>query len=154
MPEKLHTDFREFLELLIANHVRFLVVGGYAVSWHGRPRNTEDIDIWIDRSDENARLVLKSLIDFGIADDSQSHLPFTDEDRIVEMGIKPWKIDLFTHIPGLDFLPSYENREVWPIDGLNVPIISLLDLRISKKVSGRPQDLVDLTEHLPKPSSQ
>jgi len=153
MPEELHTDFREFLELLIANQVRFLVVGGYAVSWHGRPRNTEDIDIWIDRSEENARLVVKSLVDFGVADDSLSHLPFTEEDRIVEMGVKPWKIDLFTHIPGLEFAASYENREIWPIGDLKAPMISLTDLRICKAASGRPQDLVDLTEHLPDPSS-
>jgi len=149
MSEPLHTDFKEFLELLLEHEVRFMIVGGYAVSWHGRPRNTEDIDIWIDRDEANARKVVASLIEFGIGSEDLSHEPFMEEDRIFQMGVKPWKIDIFTHIPGLQFSSSYDARVSWPIDHLKFPMISLEDLRLSKKTSARPQDLLDLKEYLP-----
>jgi hypothetical protein len=65
------------------------------------------------------------------------------------MGVKPWRIDLFTSIPGVEFAPCYVRREIWPISNLKVPIISLPDLRINKIASGRPKDFADLAHHLP-----
>ena len=61
----LNQDFKEFIESLNANHVRYLVVGGYAVAFHGHPRYTKDIDIWIERSPENAAQVVRALDQFG-----------------------------------------------------------------------------------------
>ena len=126
MPEPLHKDFKEFLESLIEKDVRFLVVGGYAVTWHGRPRNTEDIDIFIDRSEDNAKKITEALENFGALEKGKTDSAiFTHHDRIFQMGLRPWKIDIFTHIPGVEFSACYENRVFWEISELRIPMISL-----------------------------
>lgn len=62
------SDFRDFLILLNEHHVRHLIIDGYAVAWHGHPRYTKDIDIWLDRTPENARTLLDALIAFGVGE--------------------------------------------------------------------------------------
>ena len=149
MIQDIHKDFKEFLQLLIDRQIVFLVIGGYAVSWHGEPRNTEDIDIWVERSPTNAAKLVSALKDFGFDQPNLSADLFLRESGIVQMGVEPWRIDLFTSIPGVEFAPCYERREIWPISDLQVPIISLSDLRINKIASGRPKDFADLAHHLP-----
>ena len=149
MPEALHRDFKEFCQLLIEADVRFLVIGGYAVAWHGRARHTEDFDIWIDSSEDNAKKVVQCLRDFGFDTPQLDESLFTRNHGIVRMGNPPWKIELFVQIPGVEFPECYEGRESWPVGDLSIPIISLSHLRKNKAASGRAKDLADLKDYLP-----
>lgn len=149
MREPLHKDFKEFLQSLIEHEVRFLVIGGYAVAWLGQPRNTDDLDIWVENSHENAERITTALRSFGF-DTPDLHIGlFTRDHGIVRLGNPPWKIELFVAIPGVSFVECYPRRIVWPVGDLEVPMISLPDLRINKIASGRPKDFADLAHHLP-----
>ena len=151
MSQELHKDFKEFLQLLIENEVRFLVIGGYAVAWLGRPRNTEDLDIWIDCSQENAEKTVTVLNTFGYSMPELKPELFTRGHGIVRLGNPPWKLELFVDIPGVEFSNCYERRTTWPVGELKVPMISLPDLRKNKKASGRAKDFADLEHFLPDP---
>lgn len=137
-------SFREFIALLHAHSVRFLVVGGYAVGAHGRPRYTADIDIWVARDEGNARALLGALGDFGFTDLGLTIDDFMHPEVVVQLGYPPLRIDLLTSIDGVDFTSAHGRRmEVW-LDDLRVPVISLGDLRSNKQATGRAQDLADL----------
>lgn len=138
-------DFKELLKSLIDQKVRFLIVGGYAVTFHGYPRFTGDLDIWVDRSEQNARNIVAALKSFGFDTPNLGSDLFTGKDVITRMGVEPMKVEIFTHIPGLTFDWSYNNRAKLNLDDVGeVPFVSLDDLKISKKTSGRAQDLADL----------
>ncbi len=141
-------DFKEFLQLLNENAVEYLVVGGFAVSFHGYPRPTGDIDIWIAVSIENARKMVAVLKSFGFAlPDLQPEL-FLDTTNMVQMGVPPVKIEILNDISGVSFAACYERRVVALIEEIEVPFISRADLKINKAASGRLKDLSDL-ENLP-----
>ena len=148
MEIKLPNDFKELLNLLDANGVRYLLIGGYAVGFHGYPRATNDMDIFVARDKENARFVIKSLIEFGFSADELSEKLFTSEKSIVRMGVEPMKVEIVNFISGIEFENAYENRVIGLIDKTEISIISLKDLKINKKASGRYKDLNDL-ENLP-----
>jgi hypothetical protein len=138
-------DFKELLKLFIDQKVRFLIVGGYAVTYHGHPRFTGDLDLWVERSNENAENIVTALKLFGFEAPNLSPRLFTDHDVITRMGVEPMKVEIFTHIPGLIFNQSYPQREELKLDDVgSIPFISREDLKISKKTSGRLQDLADL----------
>ncbi len=139
-------DFKEFLRLFLVHRVRFLIVGGYAVAYHGHPRLTGDLDIWVERSQENAGNIMASLREFGFDLPNLRPELFLKPDAITRMGVEPMKIEIFTHIPGLSFAQSYAARCETTIDVGPLPFLSLKDLRESKKTSGRHRDLADLEE--------
>lgn len=149
MNETLHKDFREFLQSLIERNVKFLVIGGYAVAWLGRPRNTDDLDIWVENSEENAHKVHDALVDFGFGGTALDPALFTRDHGIVRLGTPPWKIEIFVAIPGVTFSECYPRRIVWPVGEMEVPMICLADLRTNKLAAGRPKDFADLAHHLP-----
>ena len=140
----LNQDFREFIQLLNDNQVRYLVVGGYAVALHGYPRYTKDIDIWIDSTRENATCILKALMQFGFESLGLKQEDFLVEDQIIQLGYPPNRIDLITSLPGVKFGKCYDKRLSVEIDGVTVHFIDLVNLRKNKKASGRLQDLADL----------
>ena len=124
------------------------------MSYYGRPRNTEDIDFWVENSPENARLVVQALREFGFDTPNLREELFTREEGIVRMGNPPWKIEIFVSIPGVEFATCYERRDSWAIEpDLSIPLISLPDLRANKIASARPKDFADLAHHLP-PNNQ
>lgn len=139
-------DFREFLQSLNDNDVNYLVIGGYAIGHYGYVRPTGDIDIWVARDATNAQKLAKVVSDFGFSGVDEN--TFTHPSQIVRMGVPPVQIEISTFIDGVEFDDCYAKRAVEEIDGTAVPIISLDDLRINKKASGRLKDLSDL-EHLP-----
>jgi len=141
---RLQEDFREFLKLLEANEVDYLLVGGYAVGYYGYPRPTGDIDIWISRSPENAKKVVAVLNEFGFSSSDLTIGLFTLVKSIVRMGIPPFKLEIITQIDGVEFDSCFRRREMVIIDGCNVTLISLADLKINKQASGRPKDIDDL----------
>jgi len=141
-------DFKDFLRLLDANGVEYLLIGGYAVAYHGYPRATEDIDIWIASNPENAQHIISALKEFGFELPELNPDLFLKPDSIVRMGVPPLRIELSTTISGVAFGECYTARVTEVIDGIKVNIINLADLKKNKRASGRFRDLDDL-ERLP-----
>ena len=140
----LNPDFREFIQLLNENNVQYLIVGGYAVAYHGHPRYTKDIDLWIWTDPENAKMVVKTLADFGFGSLGLKEDDFLETDTIVQLGYAPNRIDLIMGLPGVEFGECYGKRAETEIDGVKLPFMDLENLKKSKKASGRPQDLADI----------
>ena len=143
----LEKDLREFIELLNALNVRYIVVGAFAVAYHGYPRFTADIDLFIERSAENAERIMDVIQQFGFADLGLSIDDFLKEDQVIQLGVAPNRIDLLTFLSAVEFGEAWVTREQAEIAGLKVPIISKEMLKRNKAASGRSQDLADL-EHL------
>ena len=137
-------DFREFLRLLNAHQVEYLLIGGYAVSYHGYPRATGDMDVWIADRRDNAERLVAVLREFGMDATQFSPEVFTKENQIVRMGVPPLRIELLTTISGVTFDRCYAERITEVIDEVEVPIINLQHLKQNKKASGRHKDLNDL----------
>jgi predicted nucleotidyltransferase len=139
----LNKDFKEFAELLNAKRVDYLVVGGYALAAHGHPRYTGDIDFWVDPSADNLNRLIKALAAFGFASLGLSAKDFTP-DTVVQLGQPPRRIDLLTHIDGVDFAACFARRETLQIDGISLNIIGLTDFKTNKRAAGRLKDKADL----------
>lgn len=148
MELELPKDFKEFLKSLNANGVRYLLIGGYAVGFHGYPRATNDLDIFVAKDAENAQRLIKSLIDFGFESSELSTEIFTQEKSIVRMGVEPLKIEIANFISGIEFEEAFKGKIVGSINEVEINIISLQHLKLNKKASGRYKDLNDL-ENLP-----
>jgi hypothetical protein len=145
---QLPPDFKEFLQLLNSRQVEYLLVGGYAVGYHGYPRATADMDIWIAINPENARRVSDTIREFFDTDIAEAPPDlFLQENKIARMGVPPFRIEILTTISGVNFSDCYAARVIGDIDGIPVNIIGLQHLKVNKKASGRLQDLNDL-EHL------
>ena len=140
----LQKDLREFIELLSALNVRFVVVGAFAVAYHGYFRYTSDIDIFIDPSIENATRIFQAVEQFGFGDLKLTVEDFTKQDQVVQLGVAPNRIDVMTFLSGVDFDEVWSSREIGDLDGLNVPFISREMLKRNKTACGRLQDLADL----------
>lgn len=142
----LFPDFEDFIRLLNTHMVSYMIVGGYALAFHGKPRHTGDLDIWIELSDTNASRLLNVLKDFGFG-----HLDFTKEDFtkpgfITQIGYPPLRIDILNSIDGVEFSSAYPNSKILNTENLEVRFIGLKDFIQNKSASGRPQDLVDIQE--------
>ena len=146
--QTLPDDFKEFLRLLNAHAVDYLLIGGYAVGCHGYPRTTVDIDIWVAMRTDNARKLVDVFRQFGMLSDEITTGLFMQKGDIVRMGVPPMRIEVLNDIDGVGFDESYARREQVEIDGVPVNIISLADLRCNKRASRRHKGLDDI-EHLP-----
>lgn len=140
----LDPNFREFIQLLNAHDVQYLVVGGFAVAFHGYPRNTKDIDIWVWLDATNAGKVIEALDEFGFKSVGLKVTDFLVEDQIIQLGYPPARIDLLTTLPGVGFEDCFQSRVEAEIDDTLVNFIDLENLKRTKQASGRPQDLADL----------
>ncbi len=140
----LNPDFREFVQSLNDNGVRYLVVGGYAVALHGYPRYTKDFDVWIEMSPDNADRMVAALEQFGFASLGLRAEDFLVPDQIIQLGYPPNRIDILTTLPGVEFAECYPHRVVVDVDGVPVNFIDLENLKRTKRASGRFQDLADL----------
>lgn len=136
MAIELPNDFKEFLRLLREHGVRYLLVGGYAVGYHGYPRTTNDIDIWIECSSENAERVVGALREFGFNTPLLSAKLFLKDDSIVRFGVAPVRIEVITSISGVSFKVCYPSRIAATIDGVDIDLIDLAHLKINKKAAG------------------
>jgi len=145
---RLPQDFKEFLKLLREHDVRYLLIGGYAVGYHGYPRATADMDIWVAIHPDNAEKIVAVLRAFGFDLPELSAELFLKDNRIIRMGIPPVRLEICTSISGVEFETCYQGRVTAVLDGVEVNLISLEHLRINKKASGRYKDLNDL-ENLP-----
>ena len=139
----LSKDFKEFIELLNGHKVRYLVVGGYAVAFHGHPRYTKDLDVWIELSSENADKVIKALEDFGFGSMGLKSEDFLESDQIIQLGYPPNRIDILTSLKILKFEDCFKERVEFELEGLKINFIDLENLKKNKNATGRPQDLAD-----------
>jgi hypothetical protein len=142
----LNPDFREFIQLLNANKVRYLVVGGYAVAYFGYPRYTKDIDIWLRLERENAELIVRVLQQFGFGSLGLTVEDFLASNQIIQLGYPPARIDLLTTLPGVEFDECYAARHDVEVDGVVVHFIDRPHLIQNKRASGRLQDLADIEQ--------
>lgn len=140
----LNKDFREFLESLNSNEVKYLVLGGYALAFHGHPRYTKDLDVWLELSSENADKTMKALADFGFSGIDVFKDELLTDRMVVQLGYPPNRIDLINSPDGVNFEECYARRVEFDLDGLVFPIIDLENFKQNKRASGRPQDLADL----------
>jgi predicted nucleotidyltransferase len=140
----LNKDYKDMLQCLLEEIVRFLLVGAYAVAAHGHPRATKDIDFFVRAAPDNAPNLMKALRRFGASLADVSEADFSSEGIIFQIGNSPRRIDIITRISGVDFERAYANRKSVSLEGMEVPVISLEDLIANKRASGRAQDLADI----------
>jgi len=145
---RLAQDFKEFLKLLNSKEVEYLVVGGYAVSYHGYPRSTGDMDIWVAIHPENAQRIAGVLKEFGFCEEELSADLFLKRERVIRIGVPPVRIEILTSISGVEFGECYDARITDTVDGMEINFINLGDLKKNKEAAGRHRDLGDL-EKLP-----
>ncbi len=140
----LNKDFREFIELLNSHSIKYLVVGGYAVTIHGYPRYTNDIDIWFWIDKSNAEKLIDTLKDFGFGSLDIKIDDFLQPNKVIQLGYPPNRIDLLTSVSGLEFDECYPKKVSVDIAGIKIDFIDLENLKKNKKASGRHKDLNDL----------
>ena len=140
----LNDDYKEMLQCLSEEKVKFLLVGAYALAVHGFPRATKDIDFFVWATPDNAANLMRALAKFGAPMEGISESDFSSEGIIFQIGNSPRRIDIVTTIDGIKFDHAYANRKLFAIEGLQIPVISLEDLIANKRASGRTQDLADV----------
>jgi predicted nucleotidyltransferase len=139
-------DFEDFIKLLHKNEVDYLVVGGYALAFHGKPRHTGDLDIWINNSEANAEKLVLAIADFGLSSLGLTKSDFMQEGYVTQIGYPPLRIDLLNSIDGVKFEDAFPNRLSVDVNGFNVNYIGLKEFIKNKTASGRSQDIADLKE--------
>jgi hypothetical protein len=141
---KLLPDFKEFIGALQSEGVKFLVVGAHALAAFGHPRYTGDLDIWVERSEDNALRVERALEKFGMGSLGLGSKDFLQPRMCFQLGYAPARIDILTDISGLDFTAAYARRESLQVSELAIPCIGREDFITNKRAAGRPKDLVDI----------
>lgn len=140
----LNEDYKEILQLLLANKVRFLVVGAYAMGAHGYPRATGDIDIWVEASPGNSKKVYQSLLEFGSSLSQITKETFCEKGIIFQIGVAPRRIDIITKIEGVGFQKAYTKKQEIQIEDIKIPFISKENLIKNKESTGRKKDKLDV----------
>jgi hypothetical protein len=137
-------DFRDFLALLNAHEVEFMIVGGYALAFHGAPRFTGDIDVFVKPDHENAKLIIKALADFGFSSIDLTIDDFQDPDKVIQLGLPPVRIDIITSISGVSWEEANASKISGPFGDVSVFYIGKEQFITNKRASGRKKDLADL----------
>lgn len=140
----LNQDFRDILLCLKKERAEFIIVGAYALSAHGFPRSTGDIDIWVRNSAENARKVLRALSAFGAPISDLTEQDLSSPDMVLQVGVEPCRIDILTSIDGVEFDEAWQNKMSVFVDDLEVEILSKPDLLRNKLAAGRDKDQGDI----------
>jgi predicted nucleotidyltransferase len=138
------SDFEELLKLLEENNVAYMIVGGYAVAFHGYPRFTKDIDIFFQHTPNNIKKLKLALYTFGFDKKALPDHIFIEKGNIIKFGIEPVRIDLLNEIDGVLFENIESKTERGRYGEVTVTFIGKEDLIANKKASGRTQDLADL----------
>lgn len=141
---QLPNDFKDFFRFLNDAGVAYLLIGGWAVGFHGYPRATADMDVWVACDPDNARRVLRALEMFGFIHGEATESLFTTPGFVVRMGLPPMRIELLTKISGVEFATCRARCEMLTEGDVDIPVIALADLLANKKASARPKDLADV----------
>jgi hypothetical protein len=146
MKLKLDSNFYDLLSAFRACNVKYLIIGGWAVSIHAQPRATQDMDIFVSPDRDNIEAVYEALVRFGAPLKNMNNSQFLEQGTFFRIGAPPCQVDIFPGIPGVKFEECWPNRVEVPLDeegALSVNFISAKDLIAAKTASGREQDLAD-----------
>lgn len=151
--EKLDRNFADFLKSLNAHGVEYLVVGGYAVGYHGFVRATGDLDVFVGLSQQNAEKLIAAFKDFGFDVPALTVAVLMEPGKIVRIGVPPLRLEVMNEISGVSFDQCYRQRAEETIDGVRVCFIDRESLLLNKQAAGRPKDLADI-EALTRPTKE
>jgi hypothetical protein len=140
----IHRDWIEFLNALRSENTKFLLIGAHALAYHAEGRLTEDIDIFVEPTRQNAECVRRALVCFGFSDVAPSVEQLAEGDRVFMLGRKPWRIDILTGIDGVSFDEAWQGRDEVDFHGVSLCIIGRRELLLNKRASGRKKDRVDV----------
>ncbi len=139
----LDRDLLELLGLFRSHGVEFLVAGGHAVAFHGRPRLTEDLDLFVRPDTQNGQRIVDALTAFGFGSLEISAHDFVADDRVIQLGRAPNRVDLLTRLYGVDFDAAWSRRVPARLGEVEVAMLSREDLIANKRATGRTQDIAD-----------
>lgn len=144
--DQLNDDFKDLLRSLCAENAEFLIVGAYALAYHGLPRATGDIDILVRPTPENAARVHRALSEFGapLSSSGISEADWTSEDMVYQIGVPPRRVDILTGISGVSFAAAWKGRASADLEGHTVHFIGREALILNKRSTGRLKDLADV----------
>ena len=140
----INPDFKEFIQLLNENNVDYLIIGGYALAFHGYLRYTQDIDFWVWSDADNAKKITNVLKEFGFTSLGVSEHDFLDEDSMIQLGFPPNRIDIINKIDGVNFLEAFKEKKVYEDVDIKINFIGIDQLIQNKKSTGRLKDLADV----------
>lgn len=138
-------DYQDIIELFNKHNVKFLIAGAYAMSKVGYSRSTYDIDLWVDKTKENAINIYNALAEFGVPFEIEPD-NFLEPNSVLQIGIEPNRIDILTDIDGLTFDDAWSNKQIASFDTLEAYTLEIHDLIKNKKASNRPKDKLDLVQ--------
>ena len=141
---RVEKDFKEFIESLNKNSVRYLIIGSFALSYYSEPRYTKDIDLLVDSTASNADRLMTAIREFGFSDIELGSRDFLEPDQVIQLGIAPLRIDLLTSLKGIPFADAWDRRTTGQYGDIPAFYISKQDLIDHKKLVGRKQDLADI----------
>jgi hypothetical protein len=141
---EIQSDFRDLLESFNKNRVDYVIVGGYALAFHGVPRYTGDLDILVNASEDNAHRILQSLNEFGFGSVGLSIQDFREPKKVIQLGYPPVRVDIVTSISGVSWGEAFQNRVAGKYGDITVYYIGRKQFVINKRTVGRKKDLADL----------
>jgi hypothetical protein len=141
---ELQKDFKELLELFNGHKVEYMIVGAYALAYHGAPRFTGDIDIFVQPSPENAQKILSALADFGFGSLNLSIEDFYNPDSVVQLGVPPVRIDIITSITGVTWEEANKGKSRGLYGNVPVNFLGREQFITNKRATGRKKDLADI----------
>jgi hypothetical protein len=137
-------DFRDLLALFNKHHVEYLIVGGYALAFHGAPRYTGDLDVWVGTSSANASNIMAALDEFGFGALGLTVADFQQMGIVVQLGVPPLRVDLITSLTGISWEEAWSSRDEGKYGGVLVFYIGRREFVANKRATGRKRDLADL----------
>jgi predicted nucleotidyltransferase len=148
MPDIFNDDFRDFIQALNNNNVRYIVVGGFAVIFHGHARVTGDMDVWVEPVEKNYEQLVKAFHEFHmpVFDMTKENFLSSDTIDVFVFGRKPVAIDVMTKVKGLSFKACYKRSKIFESEGLAIRILHLNDLLTAKREAGRRKDIDDIEQ--------
>ena len=141
---EIQRDYKELLELFNAHNVDYVIVGGYALAFHGAPRFTGDIDLFVKPDAKNAQRILAALSEFGMGSLDLSESDFTSGDNIIQIGVQPVRVDIMTSITGVGWEKAESGKVPGNYGDTEVYFIGKDDFVLNKRALGRKRDLADL----------
>ena len=141
---EIQRDFKELLELFNAHSVEYLIVGGYALAFHGAPRFTGDIDLFVKADAENAKRILSALAEFGFGSLELSETDFTSGENVIQLGVPPVRVDIMTSLTGVGWQKAEAGKVSGNYGDTRVYFIGKNDFISNKRALGRRRDLADL----------
>jgi hypothetical protein len=137
-------DFKYLFELFNTHKVKYMIVGGYALAYHGVPRYTGDIDIYVKPDSQNAESIMKALDEFGFGSVGLTIEDFENQNKVIQLGVPPVRIDIITSVSGVSWKDAFLSCVDGKYGDVPVKYIGLDELIINKRTTGRKKDLSDL----------